>query len=90
MPEEINDVGKIDSVSAIRYAEIVAELRKLVETANRIQFTVGDYAVEVEPMRESGGQERSDSQFTVAARVSGWSGQSTHVRSTASSATDLT
>jgi hypothetical protein len=49
MPEEIKDVDKVGSVSANRYAEIVAELRKLVETASRIQFTVGDYALEVEP-----------------------------------------
>ncbi|MEU9654690.1 DUF6192 family protein [Streptomyces sp. NPDC048110] len=65
MPEEINDADKVGSVSADRYAEIVAELRKLVETASRIQFTVGDYALEVEPMREAGGQERGDRLFTV-------------------------
>jgi hypothetical protein len=28
----------------------VAELRKLVETASRVQFATGDYALEVEPM----------------------------------------
>lgn len=65
MPEEIEMADKVGSVSANRYAEIVAELRKLVETASRIQFTIGDYALEVEPMRESGGQERSDGLFTV-------------------------
>lgn len=66
MPEEIEETGgKVGSVSASRYAEIVAELRKLVETASRIQFTIGDYALEVEPMREYGGQERSDDLFTV-------------------------
>lgn len=64
-PAEINDADKVGSVSANRYAEIVSELRKLVETASRIQFTVGDYALEVEPMREAGGQERSDALFTV-------------------------
>ncbi|MET7914090.1 DUF6192 family protein [Streptomyces avermitilis] len=65
MPKEIETADKVGSVSANRYAKIVAELRKLVETASRIQFTIGDYALEVEPMRESGGQERSDGLFTV-------------------------
>ncbi|MGW6463942.1 DUF6192 family protein [Streptomyces rubiginosohelvolus] len=65
MPEEITTADKVGSVSPARYAEIVAELRKLVETASRIQFTIGDYALEVEPMRESGGQDRSDDLFTV-------------------------
>jgi hypothetical protein len=37
----------------------------LVETSSRIQFTIGDYALEVEPMREAGGQERGDELFTV-------------------------
>ncbi|MEV7272477.1 DUF6192 family protein [Streptomyces bacillaris] len=65
MPEEITTPDKDGNVSPARYAEIVAELRKLVETTTRIQFTIGDYALEVEPMRESGGQERTDSLFTV-------------------------
>ncbi|MFJ4410928.1 DUF6192 family protein [Streptomyces sp. NPDC088910] len=65
MPEEINDADTVGSVSATRYAEIVADLRKQLETAGRIQFAVGDCALEVEPMREFGGQERSDSLFTV-------------------------
>lgn len=65
MTEEIESADKVGSVSVNRYAEIVAELRKLVETASRIQFTVGDYALEVEPMREAGGQERSDALFRV-------------------------
>ncbi|MEU1450487.1 DUF6192 family protein [Streptomyces mirabilis] len=68
MPEEIEKTGdgeKIGSVSASRYAQIVAELRKLVETASRIQFTIGDYALEVEPMREYGAQEKSEAPFTV-------------------------
>ncbi|MFI5905406.1 DUF6192 family protein [Streptomyces cyaneofuscatus] len=65
MPEEIETADKVGAVSPTRYAEIVAELRKLVESASRIQFTIGDYALEVEPMRESGGQDRSDDLFTV-------------------------
>lgn len=66
MPEEIEIAGdKVGSVSASRYAQIVAELRELVQTASRIQFMIGDCALEVEPMREHGGQERSDELFTV-------------------------
>jgi len=52
-------------VSAQTGTQRSSELRKLVETASRIQFSVGDYALEVEPMREAGGQQRSDSLFTV-------------------------
>lgn len=65
MPEKITTADKVGNVSPARYAVIVAELRKLVETATRIQFTIGDYALEVEPMREAGGQERTDGLFTV-------------------------
>jgi hypothetical protein len=66
MPGETEKTDdRVGSVSASRYAEIVAELRKLVQTASRIQFAIGDYALEVEPMREHGGQERSDELFTV-------------------------
>lgn len=65
MPEEIETTGKIGSVSANRYAEIVSELRKLVETSSRIQFKIGDYALEVEPMREHGGSAPTDELFTV-------------------------
>ncbi|MEW2167268.1 DUF6192 family protein [Streptomyces sp. NPDC007084] len=65
MPEEIETADTVGSVSASRYAEIVAELRKLVETASRIQFTIGDYALEVEPMRERGGSAPNNQFFTV-------------------------
>ncbi|MCM3301681.1 DUF6192 family protein [Streptomyces albogriseolus] len=68
MPEEIEkavDGERVGSVSAARYAEIVAELRDLVKTASRIQFAIGDCALEVEPMRERGGQEKADAPFTV-------------------------
>jgi hypothetical protein len=63
--ERTSDGDKVGRVSASRYAEIVAELRKLVETASRIQFAIGDYSLEVEPMREYGGQEKSEAPFTV-------------------------
>ncbi|MCX4821565.1 DUF6192 family protein [Streptomyces sp. NBC_01142] len=48
---------------------IVAELRKLVETASRAQFTSGDYALKVEPMREHGGASPTDELFTVKASL---------------------
>ncbi|MGW4733131.1 DUF6192 family protein [Streptomyces shenzhenensis] len=56
---------KVGSVSANRYAEIVAELRELVKTASRILFKVGDYALEIEPMREHGGAVPADGLCTV-------------------------
>ena len=65
MHEAIETTGKVGSVSGNRYAEIVAELRKLVETSSRIQFRIGDYALEVEPMREHGGSAPADELFTV-------------------------
>jgi hypothetical protein len=52
MPEEIDKVG---SVSQQRYEQIVAELRDVVEQQTRGQFTIGDRALEVEPMRPRGG-----------------------------------
>ncbi|MEU6381695.1 DUF6192 family protein [Streptomyces sp. NPDC046909] len=60
MPGEIEAaVGasedKVGSVSAGRYAEIVAELRELVQTASGVMFKIGDYGLEIEPLREHGG-----------------------------------
>jgi hypothetical protein len=56
---------KVGSVSANRYAEIVAELRELVKTASGVMFKIGDYALEIEPMREHGGSVPADVLFTV-------------------------
>lgn len=52
MAEETKKVG---AVSGSRYDEIVAELRGEVEQWTRGQFTVGDRALEVEPMPVRGG-----------------------------------
>ncbi|REH25817.1 hypothetical protein BX268_7816 [Streptomyces sp. 2221.1] len=52
MPEEIDRVG---SVSQRRYEQIVAELREVVEQQTQGSFTIGDRALEIEPMRERGG-----------------------------------
>ncbi|CAM5671678.1 DUF6192 family protein [Streptomyces viridochromogenes] len=64
MPEEIDKVG---SVSQRRYEQIVAELREVVEQQTRGSFTIGDRALEIEPMRERGGQQAAPGQelFTV-------------------------
>ncbi|MEH0420459.1 DUF6192 family protein [Streptomyces sp. B21-083] len=46
---------KVGSVSHSRYEQIVAELRDVVEQLTRGQFTIGDRALEIEPMRQRGG-----------------------------------
>ncbi|MER6126293.1 DUF6192 family protein [Streptomyces sp. NPDC001795] len=64
MSEETEKVG---AVSQSRYDEIVAELRQVVEQQTRGSFTIGDRALEIEPMRERGGQHAAPGQelFTV-------------------------
>ncbi len=68
MPEEIDKVG---SVSQQRYEQIVAQLREVVEQQTRGSFTVGDRALEIEPMRERGSQQAAPGQelFTVRGSV---------------------
>lgn len=65
MPEKIESADKVGSVSAHRYEQIVAELRKIVEAQTLGQFAIGDYALEIEPMREQGPQDRGEELFTV-------------------------
>ncbi|MFF3624953.1 DUF6192 family protein [Streptomyces sp. NPDC002467] len=65
MPEKIESADKVGSVSAHRYEQIVTELRKIVEAQTRGQFAIGDYALEIEPMREQGPQDRGEELFTV-------------------------
>ncbi|MFG2483544.1 hypothetical protein ACGFSI_12415 [Streptomyces virginiae] len=65
MPEKIEIADKVGSVSAHRYEQIVAEPRKIVEARTRGQFAIGDYALEIEPMREQGPQDRVEELFTV-------------------------
>lgn len=64
MPEEIDNVG---NVSQSRYEQIVAELRDVVEQQTRGQFTIGDRALEIEPMREPGGHNDVDPEWSVTA-----------------------
>ncbi|WP_448333744.1 DUF6192 family protein [Streptomyces sp. DSM 41534] len=61
------ETGKVGSVSQQRYEQIVAELREVVEQQTRGSFTIGDRALEIEPMRERGGQQAGPGQelFTV-------------------------
>ncbi|MFE1522111.1 DUF6192 family protein [[Kitasatospora] papulosa] len=66
MPEEIEKTDeKVGSVTGNRYEQIVAELLKVVEAQSKGQFTIGDRALEIEPIREYGGQEKSEGLFTV-------------------------
>ncbi|MFE4825129.1 DUF6192 family protein [Streptomyces sp. NPDC056704] len=46
---------KVGSVSRARYEEIIAGDRELVEVDTKIQFVIGDHALEIEPMRPHGG-----------------------------------
>ncbi|TDC76422.1 DUF6192 family protein [Streptomyces hainanensis] len=62
MPEEIEKVG---NVSQQRYEQIVAELREVVGQTTRGQFTIGDRAVEVVPMRSRGGLVAAGPEWTV-------------------------
>ncbi|MFY1675467.1 DUF6192 family protein [Streptomyces sp. WMMC905] len=61
MSEENENIG---AVSQSRYEQIVAELREVVEQQTRGQFTIGDRALEVEPMRQRGGVV-GESEYTV-------------------------
>jgi hypothetical protein len=46
---------KIGSVTRDRYDAIVVEIRTLLQQRNRIQFVVGDRALEIEPLQTQGG-----------------------------------
>ena len=46
---------KVGNVSQSRYEQIVAELRDVVEQQTHGQFTIGDRALEIEPLRPQGG-----------------------------------
>ncbi|MEU9617374.1 DUF6192 family protein, partial [Streptomyces sp. NPDC048209] len=66
MAQEIETTTeKVGSVSASRYEEIVALLREVVENQTRGQFTIGDAALEIEPMRGPGGSAPGDEMFSV-------------------------
>ncbi|MDF3291599.1 DUF6192 family protein [Streptomyces silvisoli] len=45
------ETEKVGAVSPSRYGEIVAELRQVVEQQAQGQFTIGDRALEIEPIR---------------------------------------
>jgi hypothetical protein len=60
---------KVGSVTRARYEEIIAEDRKLIENDTKIQFKIGDHALEIEPMRDWGGsQPASGEELLGAAR----------------------
>ncbi|MEU9396980.1 DUF6192 family protein [Streptomyces sp. NPDC048324] len=54
---------KVGSVSQSRYEQIVAELRQVVEQQTRGSFTIGDRALEIEPLRPRGGI--PDAEWTI-------------------------
>nr|WP_181411946.1 DUF6192 family protein [Streptomyces sp. F2] len=56
-------IEKVGSVSQSRYEQIVAELREVVEQQSRGSFTIGDRALEIEPMRPRGGI--PDAEWTI-------------------------
>ncbi|WP_083268738.1 DUF6192 family protein [Lentzea guizhouensis] len=45
----------VGQVNAQRYAELVAEARNLVGVVSRAQFRIGECALEIEPLRPTGG-----------------------------------
>ncbi|MEU6806679.1 hypothetical protein [Streptomyces neyagawaensis] len=45
----------IGHISRERYEQIIAADRELVGQMQRIQFTIGDHALEIEPMQPNGG-----------------------------------
>ncbi|GLY08668.1 hypothetical protein Acsp01_90470 [Actinoplanes sp. NBRC 101535] len=53
-------VATIGQVSQQRYDELVAQSRDLIRERDRIQFTVGDYALEIEPIGPRGGSRPHD------------------------------
>ncbi|MFF9490613.1 DUF6192 family protein [Streptomyces sp. NPDC014676] len=59
---------KVGSVSQSRYEQIVAELRDVVEQQTHGQFTIGDRALEIEPMRQRGGP-IAEPEWTVEASL---------------------
>ncbi|MCA1223683.1 DUF6192 family protein [Streptomyces sp. 8L] len=65
MPEE-----KIGQVSRRRYDEIISGDRELVAQIGRAMFTIGDHALEIEPVRPVGGSApASDTLFGVNASL---------------------
>lgn len=58
---------RVGNVTRSRYEQIVAEARELVAQVARVQFALGDKALEIEPMRPVGGSmpNGTDDLFTV-------------------------
>lgn len=54
----MSEMGQVGKVSRQRYDELVTESRELVAQEGRIQFKLGDNALEIEPSQSQGGQRR--------------------------------
>lgn len=61
--------GTVGQVSVGRYQQLVERVRELVEQHRRVQFEVGDIALEIEPMQQVGGSSAADEAFTVRASL---------------------
>jgi hypothetical protein len=59
---------RVGSVTRARYEEIIAEDRKLIEADTKIQFKIGDHALEIEPMREWGGSQPASGEELLGVR----------------------
>ncbi|MEU2685952.1 DUF6192 family protein [Streptomyces hygroscopicus] len=59
---------KVGSVTRARYEEIITEDRKLVEADTKIQFVIGDHALEIEPMRPHGGSQPASDEELLGVR----------------------
>ncbi|MDQ1005814.1 putative ATPase [Streptomyces sp. V4I23] len=46
---------RIGNVTRTRYEQLVAEARDLISQMSKAQFTLGEKALEIEPMRPVGG-----------------------------------
>lgn len=67
--EELDMSTMVGSVSKRRYNQIVKEGRKLVAEQTRIQWEIGDLALEIEPMGDHGGAHSADAAFSVTAAI---------------------
>jgi hypothetical protein len=50
----------VGAVTKDRFAQIVGEARELIAEQSRIQFQIGDWALEIEPLQPHGGQRPGD------------------------------
>ncbi|MFF7048203.1 hypothetical protein ACFY94_07570 [Streptomyces griseorubiginosus] len=66
-----SEVRHIGNVTRQRYEQLVTRAKELIAQIARSQFSLGDMALEIEPMRAVGGSmpNGTDDLFTVSAHV---------------------